>query len=770
MIGIARGSTSNRSFESIKHKLVRVGLVAGLLGAGAVAAASTAQAAGTGITSVTILSSGPAFGGCSIGSVGTFSFVRGWAVDTIDPANPLNTPIVDIQNAQKDANGMVEVMFNFDIIYPTDLTKGNGKVIAEIPNRSSALLSFANRSNGGNAPETASSNCNNTFWWPQGYATVDAGWESTPGTDPTNPANKDYSAVGTVNGAGTTPLSMMPIAVGPGNTTLTGPNYEYIVVGAGTSSYNLGGGSATPNYPAAPLGDCRATAVGTLTHRQHLDDTPTVLPAANWQFNIGTDGNCDTVSLTNAGNNTVQPYFTACAGPTGACFISQDIYELSYTAANPTVNGAGMAVMRDFHSWLKGNSGTAAQSSNPLGNGYIKQLYAWSISQPARTINNYLQFGFNGDLGGKRVFDGMQTWLAAGAGVSMNYRWSHSNGTERNRQHHLWVENFFPFADVASFDPISNTTAGRYDRCTANNTCPLMNFEEYTANEMWVKTASLLTTDPTGSFDLPDHPLSRRYYLSGVQHGPGSQNSKTQAGVCQNFNSPLDDSLTVRALWTALDQAVAGDIPPPPSQIPTLAGKTLVLPDNLPFPSGWQQTVTGVNNGNPFPVLYTALETTRYRFNMGPNFYTTGIPTINPPVITGVFENNRANGPIYPSYVPQVNADGNDVAGLQLPELLAPLATYAGWNYRSAAHDGPDGCESTGSYIPFAATTSAAGDPRPSVAARYPTYGRGGSASVGGGALSHLRGLCERRRSGRRQDGMEPLLPLRRRYPDRVGE
>src|SRR5262249_23059217 len=158
------------------------------------------------------------------GKVGTFSFMRGWAVDTIDPANPLNQTIVDIQNAQKDANGMVQVWFNFEMVYPTDLTKGNGKVIAEIPNRTSELLSFANRSNGGNTPETNSSNCNNTFWWPQGYATVDAGLESTPGNDPTKITTTNYTAVGTVNGAGVTPLTMMPIAVGPGNATLTGPN------------------------------------------------------------------------------------------------------------------------------------------------------------------------------------------------------------------------------------------------------------------------------------------------------------------------------------------------------------------------------------------------------------------------------------------------------------------------------------------------------------------------------------------------------------------
>jgi hypothetical protein len=725
MIDTARDAASKRVFDSIKTKLFGLG-IAGLLGIGAVATAPAAHAAGTGITQVNVLSSGVAFGGCSIGNIGTFSFMRGWAVESIDPANPLNAVIIDIANAQKDANGFVNVLFNFDIVYPTDLSKSNGKVIADIPNRSGSTLGQPNRSNGGNAPETSTANCNNTFFWPQGYSTLDLGWESDPGTDPTKVANTGFSAVGTVGGNTLTPLSMMPIAVGPGGTTLTGPSYEYIVTGNNTTgSFNVGGGLSTPNYPAAPLGaTCTSTAVGTLTHRKHLDDTPTVLTAASWQWNLGTDGNCDSISLTTAGNNST-PYFAACAAATGACFISDDIYELSYTAANPTVNGAGMAVIRDFLSWIKGNSGSAPQTSNPIA-GHANQLYTWTSSQPARTLNDYLHFGFNGDLGGKRVVDGMVNWIGAGAGLSFNYRWSHTTGTERNRQQHLWVESFFPFADVTTTDPISGTTDGRYLKCSANNTCPVMNFEQYSANEYWVKTASLLHTDPTGTNDLPDHPLSRRYYMSGMQHGGGNQNSKASVGSCQNFNNPTDPTYTIHALWAALDQAVVGNVPPPPSQIPTLAGKTLVLPETLGFPSGWTQT-TGAGT---IPVLYTGLQTTRYRFNMGPTFYQTGIPTINPPVITGAFENNRANGPIYQSYVPQVNADGNDVTGILLPEHLAPLATYAGWNYRSNAHDGPDGCESTGSYIPFAASSPTAGDPRPTVAQRFPTYGAYLNAAV----------------------------------------
>jgi hypothetical protein len=74
--------------------------------------------------------------------------------------------------------------------------------------------------------------------------------------------------------------------------------------------------------------------------------------------------------------------------------------------------------------------------------------------------------------------------------------------------------------------------------------------------------------------------------------------------------------------------------------------------------------------------------------------------------------------------VPKTDADGNDVAGIRLPELTVPLATYTGWGLRSGAW-ASDGCEASGQYIPFAATAAsrAAGDPRPSVQERYPSYG-----------------------------------------------
>ena len=776
MIDFVRCAAFVQTSETTKQKLLRLG-VAALLGLGAVAGASAAQAANTGISAVVIQKTGLAFGGCSIGNIGTFTYYQGYATDSIDPTNPLNTGITDIALAPKDANGNVSVYVNFQVVLPTNLANFTGRLVADWPNRSGSQIgNYLN----GSATATSAANCTGTTFYPKGYATADAGWEQDGAGDPTNglSANTPATSYGVAGvnsflatGGG---VPKMPVATNNG-ATITGPGYEYIVSTAGF--FNLGGGIAFPNYPAASAnanslgGPCTAgvgpQANTVLTWRHHLDDTPFVLPNNYWQFNSGgtaasnvgngADGNCDSISLNAAAvtagyatacTNTASPPLNNC--PAGGAFLANDIYELAYTAAAPTVNGIGHAVNRDLYSWFKGNSGSAAQSLNPF-QGALKQIYMTSTSQPNRTFNDYVQLGFNGDLNGKRVVDGAVNWVGASAGISMNYRWSHTTETQRNRQQHLWAENFFPFADATSTDPISGTTDGRLARCTANNTCP-MNFNAWSGNEFWVKAASLGITDPTGTFDLPPVPTTRLYYMAGTQHGGGTQTTKASTGSCQNYQNPLDFYYTGRALFVALDQNVVGNIPPPPSANPTLASGTLVTPQALKFPNGYMHTVTGINNGIPFPVLYTALETTQYRFNFGPNFYsktTNGvgspgspnmIPTFNPPVnINGQqasfsppFENNPQLGPIYPTYVPNVNADGNETAGILLPELQAPLATYAGWNYRSGGtnaqtpnNDGPDGCESSGSYIPFYPTPAArqaAGDPRPSIAERFPTY------------------------------------------------
>ena len=120
-------------------------------------------------------------------------------------------------------------------------------------------------------------------------------------------------------------------------------------------------------------------------------------------------------------------------------------------------------------------------------------------------------------------------------------------------------------------------------------------------------------------------------------------------------------------------------------------------------------------------VAYSGLKTTRYLLNYGPNFYETGIPTINPPIFKPPYQDNTSNGPIYRSFVPKTDGDGNDLAGVRLPEVQVPLATYTGWALRAAPQEN-DGCEGSGQYIPFARTKAdrlSSGDPRLSIEERY---------------------------------------------------
>jgi hypothetical protein len=616
------------------------------------------------ITKVQIVTSeSPTFGGYSWPGVGQYEKIAGKAFGEVDPNDPKNAVIVDIGLA-KDADGLVRYSFDFYILKPIDLSTGAHKVMYEPPNRGGKTWASLGRFSGGNDPGSVTDPTilANAFLMPRGFTMVWSGWDKAAGTD-----NSRFNTTIT-----------LPIAKNPGGTTITGPAYEYIVTGSG---------SFTLNYPAADPTD-KVSAV--LTHRVHLNDLPQTVPAANWTYNAtGT-----AISLVNPTVN----------------FTANDIYEFRYTAKDPSVNGVGFAAVRDWVAFLRYDTSTA----NPL-KGDVQRVYTEVVSQPGRLLNDFRHLGFNQAENGKKVFDGMMQWIAAGDGINMNYRFSQPGRTERNRQDHLYAEGVFPFANVMTTDPITGKTDSRYARCERTGTCPL-GVEIYSANEYWVKAASLLHTDPTGTRDLHDSPFTRNYLISSHQHGTGNPASK---GNCQQFLNPLDSAPVQRALFIALDEWATGRRMPPHSRVPTLRDRTLVPP--LP------QSGTGFPN---IPgVTYTGLKTTRYLFDYGPDYYRTGIATINPPVFpstTPSYQDDSRNGPIYPSFIPKTDKDGNEIAGVRLVDVTVPLATYTGWALR-AGPQANDGCESSGQYIPFPRTQAdrlAGGDPRASVQERYDSLDR----------------------------------------------
>lgn len=255
-------------------------------------------------------------------------------------------------------------------------------------------------------------------------------------------------------------------------------------------------------------------------------------------------------------------------------------------------------------------------------------------------------------------------------------------------------------------DHLSGKTGGRDARCTASNTCP-KRFEVNTANEYWVKAGSLLHTDTQGK-DLEDPENVRFYLMSGQSHGVGVVTSRS---TCQQFLNPTSPHPAHRALLVALDEWVSDGTEPPKSEVPrhgerafavTVPGsQTGVVPQAA---LGWP-TIPGVT--------YNGLITTRYFLDFGPMF-DDGILSNYPPSVDG--------RPAYPIFVSQVDKDGNELAGVRLPPVEAPIATTTGWALRRAGFSENEGCEGNGQHIRFKTTKAerlAAGDPRKSLEERY---------------------------------------------------
>jgi hypothetical protein len=626
------------------------------------------QAATSGITRLVVnpaSSETVTFGGKTFGTVGTYQKIRGTATGQLDPNDPKNKVITDIALAPRNAAGMVEYSIDFYILKPSDAARGNKKLFFEVNNRGSKLFGTFNQSGGGNNPSTAA-DAGTGFLMNEGYTLAWAGWDGQVAND-TSPDTLKIT---------------LPVAKNPDGSSITGPSYEYIVIDNATTR------SFTTYYKTASTDTTRST----LTKRQTLSDTPTVVAPTEWSW--------------------TSPNTIGLAG--GAAFQQSWIYELNFTAVDPYVAGIGFAAQRDFVSFLRSAQADSLGTPNPVA-GNVSRVLSWSLSQPARFMNDFIWLGFNQDARGQKVFDGVFNWIGGGNGLGLNYRFAQAGRTERNRQNHLNAEGVFPFSYTTTTDPLSGKTDGRNVRCTATNTCPaIMNV--VSGNEYWVKGGSLLTTDPATGADVREPANVRNYYIAGSQHGNASPTTAAPT-TCTQFGSGVDPNPVLRALFVALDQWVDGT-PPPPSAVPSTANGTAVFATTGPFSSIGVGTVSQAALGYPTipKALYSGLVTVRNQFNFGTRF-DTGILDIYPPQPTGRY---------YPVSVSKADADGNDVAGIRLPEVVAPVATNTGWNLRSPAFggkaDGTDGCEAAGSSIVFAPTLAArqsVGDSRLSLAERY---------------------------------------------------
>jgi hypothetical protein len=377
-----------------------------------------------------------------------------------------------------------------------------------------------------------------------------------------------------------------------------------------------------------------------------------------------------------------------------AGFEPRKIYEVVYRSENPAVVGLGPAAVRDMISKLK--YGSAPELS--IAAGTIKRAIGFGFSMSGRFLRTFLYYGYNEDESHRKVFDGVMAHVAGSSRGGYNLRFAQPSRGSDPFANFFYPVDLFPFSDVPQLDP----ETGRRDGLLAHGTKPeFMPKVMYTnsSHEYWAHVGALLHITVDGKQDVQFMPNVRAYLYTGGHHGVGSF-PPTMAANGRQLTNPMDYRWAARKLLLSLDRWATDGVEPPPSAYPRIDNGTLVTPENLKFPK-----IRSI--GEP-PIPHKA-----YRLDYGPDFVAKGIIAQEPPKL----------GSAFPSLVPQVDADGNDVAGIRMPEVTVPLATYLGWNlYTDDARPAIAVSLLNGSFIPFARTRAereAAGDSRLSVDERY---------------------------------------------------
>ncbi len=428
--------------------------------------------------------------------------------------------------------------------------------------------------------------------------------------------------------------------------------------------------------PAAPGEQLDAR----LLVRDWEDGEDTLIPRSRWRFARETP------------TGTVEPSAEHVWLEGG--FEPGRIYQLVYQTDRAPVAGLGLLAARDVAAFLRTPSAT-----NPCTNG-CRTLILYGISQTGRMQRHFLSVGLNRCEDGSRAYDGFHVHIAGARRGAFNHRF----GQPSNQTTPLWG-HVFPFADAVTPDPLTGRTAGLLDELAATGDRPKI-ISTDSAAEYWRGDAALAHIDTTAGHDLPEHPSTRRYLFAGAQHTPGYLGqSRTNPGTGTIARYPLNvlDYLPLhRAALINLDRWVTEGIDPPPSRHPRLCDATAVERKEV---LATFARLPGLSPPDPqrLPFVRTV--------DMGGD------------EATGIGRYPAQEGAFYPALVSAVDADGNETAGIPMPDITVPVGTHAGWNPRDPMTGSPEQIVPMNGltfwFAPDEATRAARGDPRRSLAERY---------------------------------------------------
>ena len=466
----------------------------------------------------------PALEGRSFGTVGAYVELRARATIALDPADPRNAVIVDLDRAPRNAQGRVEAIADVVILRPADLARGNGALLVEPPNRGRRIISqlLNDSPAAGVSRLEQAGDAGNGWTFRQGYTLAWIGWQGdwTPGTGM---------------------RVEVPRAIG-----ITGPSREEFVFDTTTNP-----------------------AIGQLSH-PIADPSSLVLSVRARQE----DARQHPADLRHRVLEGERIEITRPAG-----FDAGAIYEVLYTARDPLVLGLGFAAVRDVAAFLR-RDGSEANPMAVSGRSTVVSATALGVSQSGRFLRDYVYLGFNEDARGRMVFDALVPHIPGSRRTFMNARFGQPGRNPSDHTDRLFPADQFPFAYAISTDPLTGQRDGLLRRCRISATCPKI-FQTDSEFEFFGARGSLTYTDATGRhLDLP--PEVRGFMMTGHPHYALAEARLSRNPMCQMPMNPLQAGAPMRALMVALEAWVREGVEPPSSRVPMIAHGTLVPAPNLP--------------------------------------------------------------------------------------------------------------------------------------------------------------------------------------------
>jgi hypothetical protein len=331
-------------------------------------------------------------------------------------------------------------------------------------------------------------------------------------------------------------------------------------------------------------------------------------------------------------------------------------YELIYRSAFAPVAGAGLLALRDFGAYLRREADL---------------VFADGISQCGRLLREFLFEGLNVDEQGAQVFDGVLAEIASARRGEFNRRYAQPGLL------HPLLPEYGPPYDTTSLLARQRQLGGVPKLMLTNSSW-----------EYWRGDGALVHQDPVTGADLPGDPDARSYLISGTDHmGPTVEMKR--GFPLGNPPHNLDPGPVVRALFVQLEQWIADGTEPVPSVVPRQSDQTAVSRASVldAFPDAARPDVDALP--------YT--------------------PEIDPDDVQWPLKLGEPRVAL----VSALDANGNEIAGIRLPEVETGVAAYTGWNPRRHVDGLPDVLyDLTGSRLPSRSPGAAPGEPELRAAAR----------------------------------------------------